>query len=233
MTTIMIIRHGEKPSNSDDHTLSVKGHMRADALPPLFVKPRADLARPTFIFASKGDTTSMRMVQTALPTANALKISIDSSLDSENAVTKTAQLLANQALAGQVVLAVIEHSALPAVASALVKALGGKWNAKTPSSWPDDDFSTIYKFVGDGKNWTFSKLAESVLPGDPGYQVPLPTDPPPAPIPPVATPPVVVSPPVEPKPTPPPTVPPSSIPLPPVTTSWWDVFVAWVKRLLR
>lgn len=190
---VMIIRHGEKPSDANDHTLAPKGVLRAAALPPIFTTPRADLFRPSYIFASKGTTTSMRMLQTATPTANKLALSVDTTFDSESAITQTAQRLADVALSGKVVLAVLEHSAIAAVASALVKTLGGKWNAKTPSSWSDSDFSSIWKFVGDGKgSWTFSKTDEGVLEGDPGWKKPVP---PPVVIPPVVTPPPVVIPP--------------------------------------
>ncbi|HEY9417648.1 MAG TPA: polysaccharide lyase family 7 protein, partial [Pseudonocardia sp.] len=114
--TIMIIRHGEKPASKDDHTLSPKGQQRALAIRDrgLFTTPRVDLYRPTYVFSSKGQTTSMRMLQTAQPTAEALHLPIDTSLDTENAVDATAKLLVKQARAGQVVLAVLEHSAVPA-----------------------------------------------------------------------------------------------------------------------
>jgi hypothetical protein len=247
---VMIIRHGEKPSDANDHTLAPKGVLRANALPPLFTGPRADLYRPGYVFASKGNTTSMRMLQTAQPTANALHLPIDTSLDSENAVTQTAQLLAKQALAGKVVLGVLEHSCIAAVASALVKTLGGKWNAKPPSSWSDSDFSSILKFVGDGKgNWTFTKTDEGVLEGDPGWHKPVPVpapvpdpvpaptpvpDPVPAPVPvpdPLPTPQPVPDP--VPEPVPQPTPEPVPGPTPPVVPDWWAAFVAWLSRLFK
>lgn len=170
---IQILRHAEKPADASDHTLAPKGVLRAKALPPLFTVPRSDLYKPTYVFASKGSTTSMRMLQTAQPVATALGLSIDTGLDSENAISQTAALLAKQALVGKTVLAVLEHSALPAVGAALVKALGGTWTGKVPSSWDDADFHTGWKFVGDGAgHWTFSTFEESVLVGDPGYQAP-------------------------------------------------------------
>lgn len=185
--TLMILRHANKPANKNDHTLSAEGRKRAAALPPLFTAPRPDLFKPTYIFASKGNTSSLRMVQTALPTAAALGLEIDTSLDSENAVSSTAKLLVAKAKAGEVVLAVLEHSCIAAVAAELVKQLGGRWNAKPPKTWSDSDFSTILKFVGDGKgNWTFSETDEGVLPDDPGYVPPLSRPDPPPPGPPVS-----------------------------------------------
>lgn len=159
---VMIIRHGEKPADKNDHTLSPIGKQRAEALPSIFVTPKAGLFKPSWIFASKGATSSMRMLQTAQPTANDLGLTVDTRYDSENAVAETAKLLVDQAKAGEVVLAVLEHSALPAVAKAL-----GKSSPSVPSTWPDDRFDEVWVFVGDGKGgWTFTQVPELVLSGD-------------------------------------------------------------------
>lgn len=161
---IIIIRHGEKPADANDHTLSPKGQQRAHALPPLFTNPRADLHRPTWVFASKGDTTSMRMVQTAQPTVDALHVPLDTRYDVENAVNLTAKLLVDKAKAGETVLAVIEHSAIPA----LLKAVGQLLNCKdkTMTDYPSGRFDLGAKFVGG----RYSEFNESVLSGDVGYK---------------------------------------------------------------
>lgn len=156
---VMIIRHGEKPGDKNDHTLSAAGQERARALAGIFVTPKAGLYRPDYIFASKGASSAMRMVQTAQPTADALGLTLDTRYDSETAVSATAELLASRT---GVTLAVLEHSALPAVAKAL-----GRVTPSVPSTWPDDRFDVVWVFVGDGKGgWTFTQVPELVRPGD-------------------------------------------------------------------
>ena len=241
---IFVIRHGEKPSDSNDHTLAPKGVLRANALPPLFTVPRADLARPTWIFASKGASDSMRMVQTAQPTADALHLTMDTRYDVETAVKDTATLLVKQAKAGLVVLAVLEHSAIPAVLKEIAKQLGTK--DKVPTSHADDDFHTGYRFFGP----SFAIWQESVLPGDPGFvAAPAPVTPPVTDPPPVVTPPVVtVPPPVDVPPVvAPPVEPPVVVPDPPVeqppaeptrdpapkpsVPDWWTAFIEWIRKV--
>lgn len=238
LIVVQIIRHGEKPSDPNSHVLSAKGEQRAAALPPLFTTPRVDLYRPTWVFASKGATDSMRMVQTATPTVQALGITLDASLDSESAVKQTAKLLADKAKAGEVVLAVLEHSAIAAVSAELVKQLGGTWHGKPRKDWPDTDFSTIEKFVGDAKakTFTYSEVDEGVLPGDPGWVAPPPVvTPPVVDPPPVADPPPVVIPEPVPTPEPVPAPPPQSDPVPlpaPTPEPFWARFIAWLCKLL-
>lgn len=231
---IAIIRHGEKPSG-DSHELSAKGWDRARALPPLWTTPRADLFQPTWVFASKGQTDSMRMLQTALPTAEALGLLPDTSLDSETAIDATAKLLVAKAKAGLKVLAVLEHSAIPAVGKAMSKFLD---TDKPPSDWDDDDYSSGWMWV----NGRFVTFQESVLPGDRGYEAPAPDPVPvPDPVPPVETPDEPVPPPVpDPDPVPPaePTEPPQPAPDPvpdnrPTMPDWIRAFLEWVKATFK
>jgi hypothetical protein len=167
----MVIRHGEKPSDKDSHVLSPKAEERAKALPAIFTAPRADLYKPSWIFASKGQSASLRMVQTATPTANALGLTLNTQYDVENAIALTATLLVKQAKAGLKVLAVVEHSAIPALLAEIAKLLGTK--VKTPTTHGDSDFYTGYLFEGTG----FRTFQESVLSTDPGYKAPPATDP--------------------------------------------------------
>jgi hypothetical protein len=227
---IMVLRHGEKPSSATDHTLSPKGQLRAAALPPLFTVPRTDLHRPTWIFASKGNTTSQRMVQTATPTAAALGLPIDTSLDSESAVDATAALLVGKAKAGETVLAVLEHSCIPAVLKAVAKLLGmAKTSPKPMTDYPDDRFDLGVKFEPGTAGWVYSEFNESVLPGDIGFVAPPPVVDPPPVDPPVTVPPVVVDPPAD-----PPVVVPPVEPEPqpaPSAPDWWQSFIDWLRRI--
>jgi hypothetical protein len=225
---IQIIRHGEKPDDKDNHQLAPKGWDRARLLPTLFELPRSDLYRPTYVFASKGNTRSERMVQTATPTAQALHLAIDDRYDVENAVTETAALLVRQARAGQTVLAVVEHSAIPALLHEIAELL--RLAKVSEYKHGDGDWSTIHIFA-DGR---YRKTDEGVLPGDPGYtappppvtnpQPPKPVDPAPVEPPPVVTPP---APPEAPPPVPTTPAPTSPPPAPAPARSWWQRLLDW------
>lgn len=232
---IMAMRHAEKDDNADGeddraHALSDKGVERGKAIRAgrLFSDPRADLHRPTWVFAS-GPPPS-RMVETAgyiVPDAGVP--TIDSRYDTEKKVKETAALLVSQAKAGKKVLAVLEHSAIPGVLKEVGKLLGT--TDKIPSSWSDSDFSTIYVFEGK----RLRKTDEGVLPGDPGYNKPAPpppvvVDPVPDPAPPLPTP-DPVPPPITPEPPIVDPQPPDPAPTWPTSgPSLWDRIVAWFKH---
>ena len=231
---IQIVRHGEKPADANSHVLSKRGEDRAEALVDVFGTPRPGFERPSWIFASKGQTTSQRMVQTATPLAGDLGLAIDSRYDSENAVEETAALLAKQAKAGFSVLAVLEHSCIVKVETALVKKLGGKLKSgKVRKDWNDKDFSSCDRLesTDGGATWTYSTKDEGALEGDPGYTKPTPPAPDPAPTPTPAPEPVPAP---QPEPTPVPV--PVPVPAPQTPTqeapkaaepTLWERLVAW------
>lgn len=153
---VMIIRHGEKPSDPNSHILSPVGFARAQALATLFTATplRAGLSRPDRIYASEGTTASLRPFQTVKPLADKL---------SEVEITKWAA--ADYKAAGQeiaklhgVTLVAWSHAELPG----LCKAFG----VKTPSSWPDDRFDILWVFSRTATGWVFSQIPQMVLPGD-------------------------------------------------------------------
>ncbi len=158
--SVVIIRHAEKPDDPDSHDLSEAGRRRAEALVGFFTAP--GVIRPTWIFASKGETASERMVQTALPLAHELGLTVDTRFDSERQVDETARLLADKALAGETVLAVLEHSAIPEVASDLAEMLGA---AQPPGDWPDTDYSSVW-VLADGR-WGMTSQGAVSSPGGP------------------------------------------------------------------
>lgn len=154
--TVMVIRHGEKPTDKNSHVLNSVGEERAERLSGLFRNPPAGLAKPDVLFASKGNTDSMRPLQTLQPLARDLHLSIDTHLDSENAISDTAKWLKAQ---NGVTLASLEHSAIPGVC---------KLFASVPSTWPDDRFDVVWVFTSTdgGKSWKFTQVPENVMPGD-------------------------------------------------------------------
>lgn len=76
---IIIIRHGEKPVNSNE--LNLKGQERAAALAPYFLTTKAlvQYGPSVAIYAQQpnGDDPSLRPLQTCLPTATALHLQVN------------------------------------------------------------------------------------------------------------------------------------------------------------
>lgn len=242
---VMVIRHGEKPADKNDHTLNATGRLRAEKITELFtgVDLVNGLFRPTRIYASKGTTASMRPLQTVQPLAAALGLSINTSFDAENAMTAMGGELA--ALPG-VTLVSLEHTAIVGVCRAL-----GTATPKVPSVWPADRFDVVWVFVKQPGGWRFWEVPEQLLPGDkatgigsakptappaigsaPPAEPVVPVQPPP-PEPvvttrPPADPPIVAEPPVDQPPPPPPPPPPPAPVSPP---DWWTRFRTWFAGL--
>lgn len=162
---VMIIRHGEKSSNKKDHTLNATGLERARRLVGFFAKSTIPgILTPTTIWASKGNTASMRPLQTVQPLANALGLPINSQYDFEAAESTVGKALAK--LHG-VTLACAEHTAIPGV----VKALG-KSSPKPPKAWPSSRFDLVWRFERQTNGtWAFTQIPESLMPGDQGLVV--------------------------------------------------------------
>jgi hypothetical protein len=152
----MIIRHGEKPSDPDDHGLNATGRRRAQALAELFTRPTlpAGLSRPTALYASRGDTASLRPLQTLAPLSERLGLRFDA--------TDTEQIAAELRRRGGASLVCWAHTELPDNAAAL-----GPVTPRPPRQWPDDRFDMVWVLPSDGNGgWRFAQVPELVLPGD-------------------------------------------------------------------
>lgn len=162
-TVVMIIRHGEKPDDDNNHNLDQQGYLRANALADVFaVAPlRAGLSHPDRLYASEGTTKSRRPVETLTPTAARLggggtampivtKYAAD---DGDKAGKEVAKLTG-------VTLMCWEHDNIPSI----VKALGGTVTPKIPKAWPDDRFDEIWVFTKTAKGWSFVQVPE-LIPG--------------------------------------------------------------------
>lgn len=173
-TTIMIVRHGEKPGGGergrdergerDKRSLTERGWRRADALPRLFVaapgRPAPPLPRPAALFAA-ADTGphagAHRMRQTLAPLAEALHERVDVSI-AEGAE----HALAAAALAAPApVLICWEHSRIPDI----VRALGAERVSGVPARWPER-FDLVWVFTSRAGRWSFRAVAQHLLDGD-------------------------------------------------------------------
>lgn len=160
---VMVIRHGEKPKDKNDHTLNSVGRARAEALAGLFAPAdgvlRAALYRPDRLIASKGTTASMRPLQTLQPLQLRTGLPLQSRFDFEAQEAEVGKWLAQRL---DVTLVCGEHQALIEVCKNL-----GKVSPKLPKAWPDDRFDMVWIFESDdGVSWKFSQVPELLLAGD-------------------------------------------------------------------
>jgi hypothetical protein len=173
-STIMLIRHGEKPPHSgrphgvtpegthDGHSLTVEGWVRAGALMELFAPsrcaPTAPVRRPDRIYAaSPHGGQSKRSVQTVMPLAIRLGLDVISRF-----AEGEEKALAHE-LGGQpgVALVAWHHQHMPT----LLRHLGPVAPAP-PEHWPDDRFDMVWVVTRDGGQWRFEQVAQLLLPGD-------------------------------------------------------------------
>lgn len=177
-TKIMLVRHGEKPSNDpppygvtvdgerEGESLTVRGWQRAGALAAFFAPADnsfqdAALARPQFIYASTPTRRqgSRRSVETMTPLAEKLAIRINANypkLESE-------KMLEEAFLCAGVVLICWQHELLPKIAS---RILGDQKTA--PQDWPEDRYDMVWVFDRDATSgrYDFKQVPQNLLMGD-------------------------------------------------------------------
>ncbi|MFD7013560.1 hypothetical protein [Streptomyces sp. NPDC059161] len=180
-TTIMIIRHGEKPGSGDPgfdeagkqdkKSLTRRGWERAHALPALFAAGAADasgapasgssaLPRPAALYAAADQgphAGAHRMRQTVTPLGAALHLRVNTDF----AEGEEKELAAAALAATAPVLICWEHSRIPPI----VDALGASRAAGVPKAWPDR-FDLVWVFTRRAGVWTFRSAPEHLLTGD-------------------------------------------------------------------
>jgi hypothetical protein len=172
-TTIMLIRHAEKPDDEDGgvdqkgkpdkHDLIVRGWQRAGALVQFFAYPRdpnGPIKLPATIFATEpaSGSESKRPLRTVTPLGQWLGIPIDSSISEGSE-----QDLADKAIASDgVVLIAWHHEKIPAIANLILQ------NQSAPQKWPGDRFDVVWIFSRAiaSAPWTFSQAPQLLLFGD-------------------------------------------------------------------
>lgn len=148
---IIIIRHGEKPSEGDN--LSCQGFNRAMQLRTVLNKK---FGTPNQIYVPKintGKSTSVaRMYQTIVPFAVAYNLSINSKFDVDDTEGLTKVLTENSGTS----LVVWEHDHI----SKIVKALG----IMDVGKWPDSDYDTILVLSMKSGKWVLTRDHEGIQP---------------------------------------------------------------------
>ena len=156
---VLIIRHAEKPDDSDgkkDPNLSPKGYRRAAALATVIPE---DFPKPAFLFATKETKKSDRPVETITPLAAALHEPIDSDFKDDDVDPLAHELLTDAKYDHAVVLIAWHHEKIPDLA----KALGVK---NAPDHWDSTVFDRVWKITYKDGVATFENLPEKALPGD-------------------------------------------------------------------
>ncbi len=179
MTTIMVMRHGEKPlgegpphgvdgdGNPDPESLTPRGWQRAGALLGLFVHgpgavlSAASLPTPSHLVASLvvTESGSHRARETLDPLAARLNLTIDMRF-SKAQVSELAQAAV---AAHGVVLIAWEHHIIPSLAAAIAGRPDG-----IPEAWPDDRYDLIWIFepTPGATGLRFRQVAQGLLAGD-------------------------------------------------------------------
>ena len=172
LPTVMFIRHAEKPDKDhkgvtpdgehDDHSLSVRGWTRAGALAALFSEPtsRSGLSTPTRIIATAPSHSykSKREHDTALPTAQRLDLSIESTSIPDDYT----ELISDIRSADKPTLVVWHHGSIPDFIAGFEVS-----NAREiPRRWPEDRFDLVWALLPDGEAYTWIAIPQRLLKGD-------------------------------------------------------------------
>ncbi|WP_027500592.1 histidine phosphatase family protein [Rhodococcus sp. UNC363MFTsu5.1] len=175
-TTIMLIRHAERPEGDEppfgvdrdgtrcDESLTPTGWQRATALAALFApdagEPPAGLVRPEALFASTPSKKdgSKRSLQTISPLADKLGVEVDTDIGRSEVKALAKRVLRTP---GPVLIS-WQREYLPEIVDAL-----GEIDSTPPDPWPEDRFDVIWLLTPDGtRGWVFSQLPQRLLPGD-------------------------------------------------------------------
>jgi phosphohistidine phosphatase SixA len=177
MTRIMIIRHAEKHSGTDQHgvnmlgeparhELTVRGWQRSGALVPFFAPanghpPGSLISTPRTIMASGAtkDSPSLRAQHTVQALADLLGVRIDTRFPDEEEMDAAAAAL----MSPSPVLIAWHHSHIPLIA----KLIGGAL-LPCPDDWPDDCFDVVWVLDRDENSgaWRFSQVVQRLFLND-------------------------------------------------------------------
>ncbi len=173
---IMIMRHGEKPTDelagthpNGDHSencLIVRGWQRSGALVPYFTHALNDkLATPTLLIAANREAPgadpkemSLREEQTLSALSDALKLPLDVSCG-KGMEAQAAKLAVDHD--GPVLIA-WDHNKIPELANCIFadKAIPAKWDGTR------FDMIFVFRRNGAGTGYTFEQVPQMLLPGD-------------------------------------------------------------------
>ena len=170
-TLVMIIRHGEKPddtnpgvdANQDNTSLTEIGWNRAyrlvDLVDPAQGHPRPGLARPTAIYAAgaNDDGEGSRTRETVAALADQLGIPVNTSFGRSDEKALVRHVISGQ---GPTLIS-WQHGGITDIANAFPSV-----KPHPPSDWPQDRFDVIWTFTRTADGWHFAQMPELALPQD-------------------------------------------------------------------
>ena len=178
--TLLMIRHGEKPSHGDTGVdaqgnanpdgLIPRGWERGGALVTLFAPNGTTLSSalplPGALVSPRYSEPVHRPGLTLLPLSQRLGLAIRSEHPVDCRPAKVVKTLL--AIEAGVVLLCWEHDRLVAIADAVAAGVPVANPADVPTSWPGDRFDVIWRFDLDEQagTWTFGSLDQQLLAGD-------------------------------------------------------------------
>lgn len=164
-TTILIVRHAEKPDAGPE--LAPPGVQRAQAYARYFKKFSFDgkHVTPDYIVAASDSKNSMRPRLTCTPTSQALHLAIDTRYADKAYASLANDLESNPH--GKVILVCWHHGEIPS----LVNALGANWSQlSTERKWPTAVFGWVValKYDKQGRLTHEELIHENLMPDDAG-----------------------------------------------------------------
>lgn len=137
---ILLMRHAEKPEQSDNPHLSAIGKARAQALPKRIA---GILKSPLdFIFAAKPSAHSVRPLETVTPLAHSAQLKVDDNFVDTDYGELANQLSSDSIYTDKNIVVCWHHDMIPDFA----KALGAPVPSMFVSKWPPTEFDRIYSF---------------------------------------------------------------------------------------
>jgi len=144
-STILILRHAEKPKDKDNENLSNKGYERAAALAYYFPKK---FPGTQYIFAAGigAHSPSHRPLQTITPTAEKLNLEINHNFLKENYQDMVDYILSNDQYANAQIIICWEHTLIEGISKAF-----GTTNVPK-DAWPGNRFDLVWELNYSGDN---------------------------------------------------------------------------------
>ena len=138
---VILIRHAEKPDDSENPHLSEAGVRRAKALVSFITRDpqMTSLGRPVAIFATQTtkDDNGQRSQETVAPLAAALRLSVQTPFHGKDYAELAKLILSSAAYAGKTVVVCWNHEHIPELAAALGVT-------PTPAKWRGSVFDSVY-----------------------------------------------------------------------------------------
>jgi hypothetical protein len=137
---ILLMRHAEKPPQSDNPYLSAIGSARAQALP----KRIAGILNGSvdFIFAAKPSAHSVRPLETVTTQAQSSQLEVKDSYGDKDYGELANHLSSEAMYTDKNIVVCWHHDMIPDFA----KALGAPVPSMFVSKWPADEFNRIFSF---------------------------------------------------------------------------------------